>query len=263
MSPVVTLLTDFGTADGYVAAMKGVLLRHAPEARLVDAGQGVPQGAVRRAAWALSRYWDRFPGGTVHVVVVDPGVGTGRRALALEADGRFVVAPDNGVSSRVLEAADAWRAVSVDRDGLPAVPGTGGAGSSATFHGRDVFAPAAALLARGEGLDGLGPPLDDPVRIPEPPPRSTPEGILGQVVTVDGFGNLVTNVPASRVTAGAAVRIAGRTVSLRRTYGDAEPGRVLALINSSQRLEVAVRDGSAARVLDVGEGEGVLVVEGG
>ncbi len=250
--PRVVLLTDFGTADGYVAAMKGVLAEMVPDVHLDDAGHDLPQGAVDRAAWSLDRYWRRYPKGVVHLVVVDPGVGTGRRALAVEADGRFVVAPDNGVVSRVLDRAESWRAVRIDEEGLGA-----GVARSATFHGRDVFAPTAALLARGEPLDALGPPLDDPIHEPEPEPVESEGTIRGEVVNVDRFGNLTTNVPGRRVREGRDVSIAGRSVRVRTTYGDVEEGVLLALVNSSDRLEVAVRNGSAARLLGVEEGAAV------
>lgn len=256
MAARVTLLTDFGSADGYVAAMKGVLAARAPDARLDDAGHDLPQGDVVRGAWALGRYWDRFPGGTVHLVVVDPGVGTERRPLALEADGRFVVAPDNGVVSRVLEAAGEWSAVEVDPDRL------GSGSSSATFHGRDIFAPAAGLLASGTALSGLGPPLDDPVRTSEPEPRRAGGRIDGEVVVEDRFGNLITNVPGAWVAAGMEVRAGGRSIPVRGTYGESEPGGLLALVNSAGRLEVAVRDGSAARRLGAARGMPVHVLTG-
>lgn len=248
----ITLLTDFGTADGYVAAMKGVMAEIAPEAIFDDAGHDLPQGDLRRAAWSLSRYWDRYPPGTVHLVVVDPGVGTDRRPLALEADGRFVVAPDNGVVSRILDAAERWRAVELGGDLFPDR-------RSATFHGRDLFAPAAARIADGSDLEALGAPIEEPVRLEEPIPARGGDRIGGEVLVVDRFGNLITNVPASELPPGAVVRIGGRELPLRSTYGAVAPGTLLALVNSSDRLEVAVRDGSAARRLDAGPGTEVEV----
>src|SRR5919202_2348199 len=152
MPPLVTLLTDFGTADGYVAEMKGVILTRAPEAEVVDVTHDIPAQDVESGRLAVARYWRRFPEGTVHVAVVDPGVGSPRAALAVESDGRWLVGPDNGLLSPALLVAGA-RAVALR------VP----AGASPTFHGRDVFAPAAAELALGTPLDTLGSPANDVV----------------------------------------------------------------------------------------------------
>lgn len=244
----VTLLTDFGTRDGYVAAMKGVLSSLVPDAHLDDVAHDLPQGDVVAAGWTLSRYWNRYPDGTVHLVVVDPGVGTDRRALAVAADGRFVVAPDNGVVSRVLDAAERWSAVELADEAYLL------ARRSATFHGRDVFAPAAGHLARGVGPERLGPEVTDPVRIEEPAPVGEEGRIRGEVVAVDRFGNLITNIAGAEVRPGSSIHVSGRVLEVRKTYGEVEPGEVLALVNSSDRLEVAVRDGSAARRLDAGRG---------
>ena len=162
--PVVTLLTDFGTADGYVAEMKGVIMSRAPEAVVVDVTHDIPPQDVEGGRLAVARYWRRFPPGTIHVAVVDPGVGTQRGALAVESEERFLVGPDNGVLSPALLVAGA-RAVT-----LP-IP----TGAAPTFHGRDVFAPAAADLALGTPLDALGSPTLDLVirRTPEPRRRSS------------------------------------------------------------------------------------------
>ncbi len=241
----VTVLTDFGTSDGYVAAMKGALALGAPSAWVDDAGHDVPRGDVAHASWALGRYWSRYPGGTVHLVVVDPGVGTGRRALAIEADGRFGVGPDNGVFTRVLEVSGSWSAVA-----LPVPPG-----ASTTFHGRDVFAPAAARLAAGASLSDLGPTVGDPVILN----GGASAAGQGAVRTVDRFGNLVTDVPAGLLTPTSRVEIAGLVVPAAGTYGDVAPGELAAIAGSDGTVEVAVRDGSAAAALGVGVGARVRV----
>jgi S-adenosyl-L-methionine hydrolase (adenosine-forming) len=251
--PRITLLTDFGTRDGYVGAMKGVLASAAPNALLDDVTHDIPRGDMGMAAYVLERYWDRYPRGTVHLVVVDPGVGTSRRALALEADGWFVVAPDNGVVSRVLFRARQWRAVSV------VSPRVVRPEASATFHGRDVFAPAAGHLARGLPQSLLGPPLTDPVRLEPPRPARSGDRWEGRVVYVDRFGNLVTNLPGEVLSGVAEVEVEGRTVPVGRTYGDVEPGRLLALINSDGRVEIAARDASGANQAGVGPGARVRV----
>jgi len=249
----IVLLTDFGTEDGYVAAMKGVLASRAPEAVLVDASHRLPRGDTGAAGLALERYWRLFPEGTVHCVVVDPGVGTDRKALAVEADGRFMVAPDNGVLSRPLARAERWRAVELRPDDAR------GPRASATFHGRDVFAPAAAALARGGALDSLGPPCEGLIRVAPSEARRRKGKIEGSVIGVDRFGNLVTNVPGDWVGRHRVVEINGHEVRLMTSYGFAHPGGLLAVVNSDGRLEVAVRDGSAAETLGVGAGAPVLV----
>ncbi len=249
----ITLLTDFGTQDGYVGAMKGVLATRAPLATVEDIAHDVPPGEIRKASLALRRYWNRYPAGTVHLVVVDPGVGTERRALAMEADGRFLVAPDNGVLSGVLSQASAWRCVAARASEALPPP------SSRTFHGRDLFAPMAAHLALGTPLETLGERVDDLRRLPEVRPRRAEGWLEGEVVEVDRFGNLATNLPESTVRAVGVVEVAGRAVPFRGTYADVESGEVLALRDSDGRIEIAVRGGSAARRLGAGVGASVRV----
>lgn len=252
--PRITLLTDFGTADGYVAAMKGVIAGLAPAALIDDAAHDITPGDIAAAAWAVAGYWQRYPPATVHVVVVDPGVGGGRRGLAVAADGRFLVGPDNGVFSRVLRRVPAARVVVIDRDRL-----TSG-GVAATFHGRDVFAPAAARLALGHPLADLGADIADPVMLDLPSATVQDDSVQGVVVHIDRFGNLITNIDAHLVNGPARVAIRGSSCSVLRTYADAEPGTLVAVIGSQDVLEVAVRDGSAADTLGVRRGEVVVVL---
>jgi S-adenosyl-L-methionine hydrolase (adenosine-forming) len=241
---LVTLLTDFGTADGYVAEMKGVLLTGARETAVIDISHDIPPQDVDAGRLALARYWKRFPEGTIHVVVVDPGVGTPRAALAVESQRRYLIGPDNGVLSPALLAPG----VRVLRLTVPA-------GSSATFHGRDVFAPAAVHLALGQSFDALGTPITEPIIRRTPEPRRAGDGsVVGQVVTIDRFGNCITNLLGVK---GGSVAVGGRTVSVRRVYGDAAPGEPVALVGSSGLLEIAVRDGSAARTLGLRRGDPV------
>ena len=247
MRPVITLLTDFGTADGYVGEMKGVVLSGAPDAVLVDIAHDVAPQDVDGARLAVARYWRRYPEGTVHVVVVDPGVGSGRAAIAVESAGRYLVGPDNGVLSPAL-LLPAVRVVT-----LPLPPR-----AAPTFHGRDVFAPAAARLASGAAIDELGHPTMDPVVRRTPVARQLDDGTLaGEVITVDRFGNLVTNLVGVRA---GTVSVAGRVVGgLARTYADAPAGELVALVGSTGLVEIALRDGSAARALGVGRGTPVLL----
>ncbi len=249
----VTLLTDFGTRDGYVGAMKGVLAATFPGVIVDDVSHDLAQGDTATAARTVGRYWSRYPGGTVHLVVVDPGVGTERRAIAVEADRRFLVAPDNGVLSHVFRDARSWRAVTLEAAEYQANE------VSSTFHGRDVFAPVAAHLARGVHLSRLGPPIPDPVILAEPTFHEDGEGVVGEVVSLDRFGNLITNLPAATLMEGVEVEIAGRRVPAGATYGVVKPREAVALVNSDGRVEVAARDSSAAEVLGARVGTPVRV----
>ena len=247
MTRLITLLTDFGTADGYVGEVKGVLASVAPGATIIDVAHDVAPHDVDGARLALARYWRRFPEGTVHLVVVDPGVGSTRGALATASEGRYLVGPDNGVLSPALLYAGA-RCVSLS---IPA-------GAAPTFHGRDVFAPAAAQLALGASLESLGDVAEGPVirRTPEATRRED-GAVQGEVITVDRFGNAVTNLLAMR---GGQVRVNGLTLALRRTYADAAEGEPLALVGSSGLVEIAVRDGSAAEKLGLRRGSEVVLL---
>lgn len=251
-APAITLLTDFGTADGYVAEMKGVLLCAAPTVPLIDVSHDVPAHDVEFARLTLARYWRRYPAGTVHLVVVDPGVGSTRAAIAVASDGRFLVGPDNGVLSPALFALDA-RAIA-----LPTAPT-----ASPTFHGRDVFAPAAAALACGASPDDLGETLNDPVRHRTPQPVRRSDGAIeGEVLTVDRFGNALTNLLARDVEAVLLQHgLESQRIRLVRTYSDAAPGEAVALVGSNGFLEIAVRDGSAAGVLSISRGQRVAVMQ--
>ncbi len=251
--PCITLLTDFGTRDGYVGAMKGVMATIFPGVDIHDVGHDLRQGDVRGAGQALARYWDRYPPGTVHVAVIDPGVGTERRAIAVEVGQRFLVAPDNGLVSPILESEADWRAVTLES------PEFFSPARSATFHGRDIFAPAAALLARDVELLRLGSEVLDPVLRKESQPEHGPEGVRGEVIGVDHFGNLITNLPGSELRRALEVFLGNRAVPVVRTYGEVEPLHPLALENSYGRVEVAVRDGSAAELLGGEVGAPVLI----
>jgi len=239
---IITLLTDYGTADSFVAEVKAVLLAAAPRAILVDVTHEIPPGDIRAGQYLLGRSWHRFASGTVHFVVVDPGVGTNRRALAAADRGHCFVAPDNGLLSVLSGEA---RFVSIP------VP----AGSAPTFHGRDVFAPAAARLAAGSSLEALGPPVTDTYHSPLPTPSVVKGGVVGEVVYVDRFGNLITNIPGDQVRCGATVLAGDRDVGgLRRTFGDVGTGELVAYVGSGATVEIALRDGSAARRLGIGSG---------
>ena len=248
--PLITLLTDFGTADSYVAEVKAALLRAAPHATLVDVTHAVPPGDLRAAAYLLGRTWHRFPEGTVHLAVVDPGVGTPRAALAFGTAGHWFVGPDNGLFTPVLRDA-AVEIVTL------AIPPT----AAPTFHGRDLFAPAAAALASGAALQALGQPyLGIPHRLSYRDPHYEGKSVVGEVVYVDRFGTLVTNLTPEMVPDYAVIEIEGLDIGpLRRTFGDVPTGGLLAYLGSGGQVEIAVRDGSAARRLGMGVGGRIRV----
>ncbi len=249
---IVTLLTDFGTSDGYVAELKGVLLARAGGAALVDVTHEIPPGDVAAAAYLVGRTWRAFPAGTVHLAVVDPGVGSGRLAIAAEAHGHRFVAPDNGLLSHVLRGTEA-RVVA-----LPIPPS-----ASSVFHGRDVFAPAAARLATGEPLAALGTPLAEPVLLPAPRLEWQRGDLVGEVVHVDRFGTLVTSLPGDAVAAGSEVRIGSAGVLLRKTFADVARGALVAFVGSGGTVEIGVRDARADAVLGAGRGAEVRVAARG
>lgn len=245
MRSLITLLTDFGTADGYVAEMKGVLLSRAPDATLVDVTHDIEPHDIEAARLTLARIWRRFPPGTVHLVVVDPGVGSDRAALAVASDGRLLVGPDNGVLSPALLVTGA-RSVMLETP----------PNASASFHGRDVFAPAAAALASGASLESLGPPARQPQIRRTPEPRRLDHGALaGEVISIDRFGNAITNLVGLRP---GVIELGTAVVAIRRTYADVASGVPLAIVGSSGLIEVAVRDGSGARHFGLTRGSPVL-----
>ncbi|PSQ78003.1 MAG: hypothetical protein BRD44_00115 [Bacteroidetes bacterium QS_7_67_15] len=256
-----TLTTDFGTQDAYVAAMKGVILQRCPEARLVDVTHEIAPQDVMEAAFVLRQAVPFFPPETVHLVVVDPGVGTERRPVALRAGDRFFVGPDNGLFSLVLgdDAPDA--AVALDAPDCWRTPDP-----STTFHGRDIFAPAAAHLAAGRSLADLGSPVDalEPLRWALP--ITDEQGIQGWTVHVDRFGNCITNIPLAlfeKHRDGRAFKCyAGSTIlnGLAATYGAVAEGEPLLLFGSSGFLEVAVSNGNAAKLLGIQQGDSIDIV---
>lgn len=258
---IITLLTDFGLQDGYVASLKGIILGMDPQAALVDISHAVPPQDIRSGAFLLHTVYSNFPEGTVHVAVVDPGVGTDRRGLAIQTPSYSFVGPDNGLFSWILKAEPLWRAVSLDhpRYWRPQV--------SPTFHGRDIFAPVAVHLAQGVPLESLGAPCR-PLQAAWAVPREDAQGLHGEVLYVDHFGNCITNITSQDLEAALGnapcrVRIAGRSIDgISTTYGQNAHGEVLALVGSSRRLEIAVNRGHASRLLGIQGGDAVLVTRG-
>ena len=273
--PLVTITTDFGTADGYVGTMRGVILGIAPSARLVDISHEIGPQNVRHAAYVLYTVYPFFPPHAVHLVVLDPGVGSARRPVALRTPAGYFVGPDNGVFSYVMacEPVEALIELADLRYRLSPV--------SHTFHGRDIFAPAAAHLAVGVPITDLGPPVHDPILFPPPRLEIISGGVMGEVLHADHFGNVITSIgrlgwgedelslePAFREAGGggrvcfhadAAKVVAGgqEIAGVCRTYAQVEPGKALVLVGSGGHLEIAVREGSAARRLGLRPGDPV------
>lgn len=259
---IIALMTDFGTRDHYVAAMKGVILQINPKVTLVDISHEIGAQDLYHGAFVLRQSLPYFPAGTILAAVVDPGVGSSRRILAGRYHDRIVLAPDNGILSLVHRDADLQEIRSVENRRFFAST------ISSTFHGRDIFAPVAAHLSRGVSLSELGPPADRLEILDLPKPHFHPNGSIdGRIVLVDRFGNLISNIsevdlsPLRRSSAGVKdVQVAGRSVGpIRDTYSDVPAGQPLALVGSSQMLEIAVSAGSAATVLGAGVGTPIEV----
>ncbi len=251
---LITLTTDFGLSDHYVGVMKGVILRRHPQARIVDLCHGIEPYDLLGAALTLAAAYPYFPEGAVHVVVVDPGVGSARRALVAEAAGSLFVAPDNGVLELVYQRHP--HLVRALRTELFALQPT-----SQTFHGRDVFAPAAAMLARGTPADSLGEPILDYRRLDLPSPRRLePHRLQAQILKADRFGNLITNLRPSDLPAAFEIAIGpARITVLRPNYAAAAEGEIFAIQGSSGYIEISMRQASAAQALGAGAGTVVEV----
>jgi S-adenosylmethionine hydrolase len=272
---LITLTTDFGLADGYVGAMKGVILGIAPHATIVDISHVVPAQDVRSAGWILYTAYNSFPQGTIHCVVVDPGVGGQRRAIAVQAGVYIFVTPDNGLLSHVLAREPLHMAVELTHPRFHHHP------VSHTFHGRDIFAPVAAHIAQGVPLDELGTPIDQLVTWLLQHPERDPEGALvGHILHIDHFGNCITDLHIRREKAqllldnppgggGESLLLPRREVRIKvggvvlqgilRSYADGSPGKPLALVGSSDHLEIALVGGSAAQSLGLRIGDPIIV----
>lgn len=253
--PVITLLTDFGLRDGYVAAMKGVMLQRCPTVHFVDISHNVAPQAIAEAAFILDSTFDFFPAKTVHTVVVDPGVGTDRAMLAVGVAHQLVLAPDNGVLSLLLNRYPEALIHQLSNTALFAEQ------VSATFHGRDIFAPVAAFLANGGPLESVGPRVHRHKGLSMQAALVESDHLTGRVIYVDGFGNAVTNIEARALPERVAhVEIAGgRQLNFYHTYSDVPAGEPLALLGSHGRLEIAVNCGHAAAQLGLTPGQSVRI----
>jgi len=257
---IITLLTDFGLKDGNVGVMKGVIWTIAPSAQIADLSHLIPPQDVQEGALILSRSVPYFPPGTIHVAVVDPGVGTARRPIAARLEEQFFVLPDNGLITLLLEQAEAASAsvefVHLDR------PQYWLSQVSHVFHGRDIFAPCAAHLANGALLSELGTTIHDPRRLKFPIPTQIERGLRGEIIHIDHFGNLSTSIRRQHLgePAGLRVRLAGvEIIGLVHTFGERPPGELVALYGSTDYLIISVVNGSAAQKLGAKVGDPVEV----
>jgi S-adenosylmethionine hydrolase len=260
--PIITFLSDFGHTDWFVGVVHGVLHSLAPDAHVVDLSHSIPPSNIAHGAFMLEAACPDFSPGTVHLAVVDPGVGTSRRAIAAIAHGQVFVGPDNGLLEwAFVDPHSQVHELAFEKHFRQPV--------SRTFHGRDVFAPVAARLARGESIASLGPRITDPVRLPQHEPERRSGSLVGHVVFLDRFGNALTNLTSTSIAAAFGedardalleVRVLDRNIEgLSRSYGDAPVGTLVAILGSSGRLEIAQVGGAASDRLGIGEGDAVVV----
>ena len=245
--PIITLITDFGLTDFYVAAMKAVLLHYAADATLIDITHQIYRHDLRSASFTLERAISSFPSGTIHLAVVDPGVGTDRRLMVADINKSIAICPDNGLITW------AWK----NHPGSQAHELTWRpATTSSTFHGRDIMSPVAGMIAAGHSRDDLTGQQIDPVLLDMELAKTSD----GQVIHIDHFGNATTNIPASMIATGmTAAQIKNLSIPMRNSYADVAFGEPVALIGSSNLLEIAIRNGSAADVLNLHLGDCVIM----
>ena len=266
---VITLTTDFGTSDAYVGVMKGVILGINPSVKVVDITHSVPPQDVHEAAFLIHSAHRYFPKGTIHTIVVDPGVGSDRQAIVCQTDRAFFVCPDNGILTYLLQEIEnggkqpeSIVAIQNPAYHLPEV--------SQTFHGRDIFAPVAAHLSLGVPLTDIGPPVRNLIRLPIPTLEISGDKLMGKIVKIDAFGNAITNISESLLTGmenpstgeSSNYEISVGSVGLKvlnRAYAESDMGEVLAIIGSSGMLEIAVNGGSAEKVLGLKRGDTVVI----
>ena len=264
--PIITLLTDFGTADYFVAAVKGVILAGNPTANIVDITHDIPPGDIEVAAFTLLAACPSFPDGTIHVAVVDPGVGSARRPILMKLGEQFFIGPDNGIFSYVCDSkedyggsAELFHLTKAEYFRHPV---------SATFHGRDVFAPVAAALSTGVGAAQLGSSISDILRLPPLRPTTSRDGrLLARIIHIDRFGNCVTNITQNDLTgkmiaAGATLRLNGKSVKSFRNYFAEEAAgksKLFGIWGSAGFLEIAAANESAAKYLKARRGDAVTV----
>lgn len=260
---IITLTTDFGLTDEFVGVMKGVILCHAPAATLIDITHAIPPQDIREGAWTLFDSYRYFPSGTVHLLVIDPGVGTSRKILALQADDHFFVGPDNGVFTLLLQKGLVAKAYTLDNQDLFL------ATISTTFHGRDIMAPVAARIARGMELRHVGNPIDPEkcCRIELPTAEQHGDHIIGTIIHVDHFGNMRTSITVTDLAhiqnkSTISIQCGKQTIrGLSSSYDAVPVGQLLAIFDSRNHLEIAVNRGNGARIIDCTMEEEIIITQ--
>lgn len=258
---IITLLTDFGAQDYFTGAMKGVILSINPAAAIIDITHEIPPQDIQAAAFNLLSCYKDFPAGTIHVAVVDPGVGSNRRAILVECADQFFVGPDNGLVSWIIEREGKFVARQITGDHFFRKP------ISPTFHGRDVFAPVAGALSKGVAPEEIGPVMDNPVMLPALSPSASGRGLEGSIIHIDRFGNCITSfttehVNEERIAAGAKLLVSERQIgSFRRFFADqgGPESELFMLIGSVGFVEIAAQNASAAEILSAKRGDFVLL----
>lgn len=256
---LITLLTDFGTSDYYVGSLKGAILSVNSAAKIIDITHEIPPQDIEAAAFALLACYQSFPSGTIHLVVIDPGVGSSRRPIIARAGGQIFLGPDNGVFSYVFDVEGTHRTVHVTNEKYFRLP------KSTTFHGRDVFAPVAAALSEGVSLESFGSDIQDEVRLPSLDPEISKNGRLkGRIIHVDHFGNCVTNIDRRALGKGnedsAILRVNGKRIgSIRQFYSEKRDRSLFAIWGSAGFLEISAQNRSAAKILSAKRGDAVVV----
>ncbi len=244
MKRVITLCTDFGIADHYAGVMKGVILGINPDAVIIDITHSIPKFDVLTGALTLSSSYDYYPEGTIHIAVVDPGVGSERKPIAMEADGSYFVGPDNGLFSMIFRRSSNKRITEITNTDYMMNH------VSRTFHGRDIFSPAAAHISMGVNINELGDEVSSPVTLELPEPVVLPGRVTGEIIHLDSFGNLVTNVPSKMVKSGSEVFVGELSLGApKSSYGSVKRGELLCIVGSSGYLEISVNQGSAYEAL--------------
>jgi S-adenosyl-L-methionine hydrolase (adenosine-forming) len=255
----ITIMTDFGLTDGFVGAMKGVIYSINPKAIITDITHDINPYNMLGASFIFNSAYKYFPKGTVHLVVVDPGVGSERRALAIETEDYFFVTPDNGVLSSAIENEKVIKIIELSE------PKYFRSEVSNTFHGRDIFAPISANLSLGVDIDFFGNRLNDIVRIFSPEPQIAEDKMIGEIIYIDRFGNLITNISMELIRKLAndkeiVIKVGNRTIyKISNSYADVPIGKLLAIFNSFEKLEIALNSASASKILSLQKGDPVII----
>ena len=256
MTPIITLTTDFGTKDSYVASMKGVILNINPDAKIIDLSHEISPQDIIEANFFVASACPYFPEGTIHVIVIDPGVGTPRLPLAIKVGSHYFIAPDNGVLTLLMEEIgyDQIRVIENSKIMFENI--------SKTFHGRDIFAPAAAHLSNGFSFADIGKKIDELMKIDIPKPVLSGDSIVGKIIHIDKFGNLITNIKSNMLSYSKKSEIKIKKLQLNginNIYDDVRSGKALSLIGSSGYLEISINQGNAKDILCAKIGEKVVV----